>query len=38
MISVLLPFRDAVATLAEAMTSVLDDLDAGDEPSATRAS
>jgi GT2 family glycosyltransferase len=31
MISVLLPFRDAATTLAEAMTSVLDDLDAGDE-------
>ena len=30
-ISVLLPFRDAAATLAEAMASVLDDLDADDE-------
>ncbi len=31
MISVLLPFRDAATTLAEAMASVLDDLDGGDE-------
>jgi GT2 family glycosyltransferase len=30
-ISVLLPFRDAAGTLAEAMTSVLVDLDGGDE-------